>query len=476
MHNNKKVKVPRNTLANKIRQAGSQQNKNSLENMEIEYKSLEKAMKYAVKNAKKKAEKRAKNKKKDEAWIEKQKAKDKKKGIKRSAKEYRKLAKERRESQAYNRKVNAVMRANGVSRQTAEELITKKEKADKSKQRVKARKLNEWKKRLGVRDISDIKRALGVVKVKTPKELAETAERLRNKRQSVIDDGKRRVTFDFSNIDSTKIKDVRVKELEEAGLSLDDAVATAWLETQGNAKQTFRDPSLPGGTPRAWTQAEVYRARAMAIYAQEQEEQDIKDGRLSPNQAPEDMMGVGNEGKFFKWLSGANKDKAVYLPTNSRQRAQYSSGALLTSFDKALSHYLAGNSRLKKLILNKMAGMSDLKGTLAYSPLITNQDITSIFEGYNIAIAAQDDDAISREIMAIAEAVGVDLNAELDGRSVGEAIYFRAGVNPYPDQYDDLDFSINKKKSYGKYVNDNDLGWLDKLEQYKKMKGKNVLG
>ena len=77
--------------------------------------------------------------------------------------------------------------------------------------------------------------------------------------------------------------------------------------------------------------------------------------------------------------------------------------------------------------------------------------------------------------MALAEAVGVDLNAELDGRSVGEAIYFRDGVNPYPDQYDDLDFSINKKKSYGKYVDDNDLEWRGKLEQYKKMKGKNVL-
>ena len=121
-----------------------------------------------------------------------------------------------------------------------------------------------------------------------------------------------------------------------------------------------------------------------------------------------------------------------------------------------------------------MASISDLKGTLAYSPLISNQDITGIFEGYNIAIAAQDDDAISREIMALAEAVGVDLNAELDGKSVGEAIYFRDGVNPWPDQYDDLDFSLNKK-NYGKYVDDNGNGWTQMLENYKKMKGKNVL-
>lgn len=467
--------MPRSRLADKIRQAGNQRNKNSVKSLEKEYKELAGALSKAKKDAEKKAKKISKAKKKDKAWIKKQKAKDKKKGIKRSAKEYRKMAVERRETQAHNRKVNAVMRTKGVSRQRAEELIVKKENADKAKQRAKTMKLNAWKRQLGVKDMSDVQRALGIVKQKPKNVIAESAKRLRKQGSSVIDDGKNRLTFDFSKIDSSKISAKRVKELEEAGLTLDDAVATAWLETQGQARQTFRDPSLPGGTPRAWTQAEVYRARAMAIYAQEQEEQDIKDGRLSPNQAPADMMGKGNEGKFFKWLSGANKDKAVYLPTNSRQRAQYSSGALLTSFDKALSHYFAGNSRLKKLILNKMAGMSDLKGTLAYSPLISNQDITSIFEGYNIAIAAQDDDAISREIMALAEVVGVDLNAELDGRSVGEAIYFRDGVNPYPDQYDDLDFSINKKKSYGKYVDDNDLEWTNKLESYKKMKGKNVL-
>lgn len=465
--------MPRSRLADKIREAGSRRNKNSVENMEKEFKQLGSELEKAIKIADKKAKKRAKEKKKDKAWIKKQKEKDKKKGIKRSSKEYRKMAVERRETQTHNRKVNAVMRAKGVSRQTAEELIAEKEKAEKAKQRAKALKLNAWKKRLGIRDIADVKRALDDVDKRSDKELAETAERLRKKR-SVIDNGKHRVTFDFSNIDSTKIKSKRVKELEEAGLTLDDAVATAWLETQGNSKQTFRDPSLPGGKPREWTQAELYRARAMAIYAQEQEEQDIKDGRLPANQIPQDLMGKGNEDNFFKWVAGKNKDHNVYLPTTSRQRAQYSSGALLTSFDKALSHYLASNSRLKKLILNKMAGLSDLKGTLAYSPLISNQDITGIFEGYNIAIAAQDDDAISREIMALAEAVGVDLNAELDGRSVGEAIYFRDGVNPYPDQYEDLDFSINKK-NYGKYVDDNGSGWTQMLDNYKKMKGKNVL-
>lgn len=465
--------MPRSRLADKIREAGSRRNKNSLENMEKEFKQLGSELEKAIKIADKKAKKRAIEKKKDKAWIKKQKEKDKKKGIKRSGKEYREMAVERRETQTHNRKVNAVMRAKGVSRKTAEELIAEKEKADKSKQRAKSLKLNAWKKRLGVRDISDVKRALGKVDKRSDKELAETAERLR-KKTSVIDNGKHRVTFDFSNIDSTKIKSKRVKELEEYGLTLDDAVATAWLETQGNAKQTFRDPSLPGGKPREWTQAELYRARAMAIYAQEQEEQDIKDGRLPANQIPQDLMGKGNDDNFFKWVAGKNKDHDVYLPTTSRQRAKYSSGALLTSFDKALSHYLASNSRLKKLILNKMAGLSDLKGTLAYSPLISNQDITGIFEGYNIAIAAQDDDAISREIMALAEAVGVDLNAELDGRSVGEAIYFRDGVNPWPDQYEDLDFSKNKK-NYGKYVDDNGNGWVQMLDNYKKMKGKNVL-
>lgn len=466
--------MPRSRLADKIREAGSRRNKNSVENMEKEFKQLGSELEKAIKIADKKAKKRAKEKKKDKAWIKKQKEKEKKKGIKRSAKEYRKMAVERRETQTHNRKVNAVMRAKGVSRQTAEELIAEKEKSDKAKQRAKALKLNQWKKRLGVRDIADVKRALDKVEERSDKDLANTAERLRNKKTSVIDNGKHRVNFDFSKIDSTKIKADRVKELEEAGLTLDDAVATAWLETQGNSKQTFRDPSLPGGKPREWSQAELYRARAMAIYAQEQEEQDIKDGRLPANQIPQDLMGKGNEDNFFKWVAGKNKDYDVYLPTTSRQRAQYSSGALLTSFDKALSHYLASNSRLKKLILNKMAGLSDLKGTLAYSPLISNQDITGIFEGYNIAIAAQDDDAISREIMALAEAVGVDLNAELDGRSVGEAIYFRDGVNPYPDQYDDLDFSLNKK-NYGKYVDDNGNGWAQMLENYKKMKGKNVL-
>lgn len=465
--------MPRSRLADKIREAGSRRNKNSVENMEKEFKQLGSELEKAIKIADKKAKKRAKEKKKDNAWIKKQKEKDKKKGIKRSAKEYRKMAVERRETQAHNRKVNAVMKAKGVSRQTAEELIVEKEKADKAKQRAKSLKLNAWKKRLGIRDIADVKRALDKVEKRTDKELAETAERLR-KKTSVIDNGKHRVTFDFSNIDSTKIKSKRVKELEEAGLTLDDAVATAWLEAQGSTKQTFRDPSLPGGKPREWTQAELYRARAMAIYAQEQEEQDIKDGRLPAYQMPQDLMGQGNDDNFFKWVAGKNKDYDVYLPTTSRQRAQYSSGALLTSFDKALSHYLAGNSRLKKLILNKMASISDLKGTLAYSPLISNQDITGIFEGYNIAIAAQDDDAISREIMALAEAVGVDLNAELDGKSVGEAIYFRDGVNPWPDQYDDLDFSLNKK-NYGKYVDDNGDGWTQMLENYKKMKGKNVL-
>jgi hypothetical protein len=465
--------MPRSRLADKIREAGSRRNKNSVENMEKEFKQLGSELEKAIKIADKKAKKRAKEKKKDKAWIKKQKEKDRKKGIKRSAKEYRKMAVERRETQTHNRKVNAVMRAKGVSRQTAEELIAEKEKAEKAKQRAKAIKLNAWKKRLGIRDIADVKRALDDVDKRSDKELAETAERLRKKR-SVIDNGKHRVTFDFSNIDSTKIKSKRVKELEEAGLTLDDAVATAWLEAQGSTKQTFRDPSLPGGKPREWTQAELYRARAMAIYAQEQEEQDIKDGRLPAYQMPQDLMGQGNDDNFFKWVAGKNKDYDVYLPTTSRQRAQYSSGALLTSFDKALSHYLAGNSRLKKLILNKMASISDLKGTLAYSPLISNQDITGIFEGYNIAIAAQDDDAISREIMALAEAVGVDLNAELDGKSVGEAIYFRDGVNPWPDQYDDLDFSLNKK-NYGKYVDDNGDGWTQMLENYKKMKGKNVL-
>lgn len=465
--------MPRSRLADKIREAGSRRNKNSVENMEKEFRQLGSELEKAIKIADKKAKKRAKEKKKDKAWIKKQKEKDKKKGIKRSAKEYREMAVERRETQTHNRKVNAVMRAKGVSRQTAEELIAEKEKADKSKQRAKTLKLNAWKKRLGVRDIADVKRALYKVDKRSDKELAETAERLR-KKTSVIDNGKHRVTFDFSNIDSTKIKSKRVKELEEAGLTLDDAVATAWLEAQGSTKQTFRDPSLPGGKPREWSQAELYRARAMAIYAQEQEEQDIKDGRLPAHQMPQDLMGKGNDDNFFKWVSGKNKDHDVYLPTTSRQRAQYSSGALLTSFDKALSHYLAGNSRLKKLIMNKMASISDLKGTLAYSPLISNQDITGIFEGYNIAIAAQDDDAISREIMALAEAVGVDLNAELDGRSVGEAIYFRDGVNPYPDQYEDLDFSKNKK-NYGKYVDDNGNGWTQMLENYKKMKGKNVL-
>lgn len=465
--------MPRSRLADKIREAGSRRNKNSVENMEKEFKQLGSELEKAIKIADKKAKKRAIEKKKDKAWIKKQKEKDKKKGIKRSAKEYREMAVERRETQTHNRKVNAVMRAKGVSRQTAEELIAEKEKAEKAKQRAKAIKLNAWKKRLGVRDIADVKRALDDVDKRSDKELAETAERLRKKR-SVIDNGKHRVTFDFSNIDSTKIKSKRVKELEEAGLTLDDAVATAWLEAQGSTKQTFRDPSLPGGKPREWTQAELYRARAMAIYAQEQEEQDIKDGRLPAYQMPQDLMGQGNDDNFFKWVAGKNKDYDVYLPTTSRQRAQYSSGALLTSFDKALSHYLAGNSRLKKLILNKMASISDLKGTLAYSPLISNQDITGIFEGYNIAIAAQDDDAISREIMALAEAVGVDLNAELDGKSVGEAIYFRDGVNPWPDQYDDLDFSLNKK-NYGKYVDDNGNGWTQMLENYKKMKGKNVL-
>lgn len=467
--------MPRSRLADKIREAGSRRNKNSVQSLEKEYKELAGALSKAKKDAEKKAKKVAKAKKKDKNWIKKQKAKDKKKGIKRSAKEYRKLAVERRETQAHNRKVNSVMRAKGVSRQTAEELIATKEKTEKSRQRAKTMKLNAWKKQLGVKDLNDVKRALGIVEPKSKNEIAESAKRLRKQGSSVIDDGKHRVSFDFSKIDASKIAQKRVKELEQAGLTLDDAVATAWLETQGQARQTFRDPSLPGGKPRGWTQAELYRARAMSIYAQEQEEQDIKNGKLSPAQAPVDMMGKGNEAQFFKWVGAQNKDYDVYLPTTSRQRAQYSSGALLTSFDKALSHYLASNSRLKKLILNKMAGFSDLAGTLAYSPLISNQDITSIFEGYNVAIAAQDDDAISREIMALAEAVGVDLNADLDGKSVGEAIYFRDGVNPYPDQYDDLDFSINKKKSYGKYVDDNGNGWVDTLNHYKKMKGKNVL-
>lgn len=467
--------MPRSRLADKIRQVGNQRNKNSIKSLEKEYKELAGALSKAKKDAEKKAKKVAKAKKKDKDWIKKQKAKDKKKGIKRSAKEYRKLAVERRETQAHNRKVNSVMRAKGVSRQTAEELIVAKEKTEKSRQRAKTMKLNAWKKQLGVKDLNDVKRALGIVEPKTKNEIAESAKRLRKQGSSVIDDGKHRVIFDFSKIDASKIAQKRIKELEQAGLTLDDAVATAWLETQGQARQTFRDPSLPGGKPRGWTQAELYRARAMSIYAQEQEEQDIKNGKLSPAQAPVDMMGKGNEAQFFKWVGAQNKDYDVYLPTTSRQRAQYSSGALLTSFDKALSHYLASNSRLKKLILNKMAGFSDLAGTLAYSPLISNQDITSIFGGYNVAIAAQDDDAISREIMALAEAVGVDLNAELDGKSVGEAIYFRDGVNPYPDQYDDLDFSVDKSKSYGKYVDDNGNGWVDTLNHYKKMKGKNVL-
>ena len=467
--------MPRSRLADKIREAGSKRNKNSVKSLEKEYKELAGALSKAKKDAEKKAKKVANAKKKDKAWIKKQKAKDKKKGIKRSAKEYRKLAVERRETQAHNRKVNSVMRANGVNRQTAEELIATKEKAEKSRQRAKTIKLNAWKKQLGVKDLNDVKRALGIVEPKSKNEIAESARILRKQGSSVIDDGKHRVTFDFSKIDASKIAQKRIKELEQAGLTLDDAVATAWLETQGQARQTFRDPSLPGGKPRGWTQAELYRARAMAIYAQEQEEQDIKNGKLSPAQAPVDLMGKRNEAQFFKWVGAQNKDYDVYLPTTSRQRAQYSSGALLTSFDKALSHYLASNSRLKKLILNKMAGFSDLAGTLAYSPLISNQDITSIFEGYNVAIAAQDDDAISREIMALAEAVGVDLNAELDGKSVGEAIYFRDGVNPYPDQYDDLDFSVDKSKSYGKYVDDNGNGWVDTLNHYKNMKGKNVL-
>ena len=467
--------MPRSRLADKIREAGSKRNKNSVQSLEKEYKELAGALSKAKKDAEKKAKKVANAKKKDKAWIKKQKAKDKKKGIKRSAKEYRKLAAERRETQAHNRKVNSVMRANGVSRQTAEELIATKEKTEKSRQRAKTMKLNAWKKQLGVKDLNDVKRALGIVEPKSKNEIAESAKRLRKQGSSVIDDGKHRVTFDFSKIDASKIAQKRVKELEQAGFTLDDAVATAWLEIQGQARQTFRDPSLPGGKPRGWTQAELYRARAMSIYAQEQEEQDIKDGKLPPAHAPVDLMGKGNEAQFFKWVGAQNKDYDVYLPTTSRQRAQYSSGALLTSFDKALSHYLASNSRLKKLILNKMAGFSDLAGTLAYSPLISNQDITSIFEGYNVAIAAQDDDAISREIMALAEAVGVDLNAELDGKSVGEAIYFRDGVNPYPDQYDDLDFSVDKSKSYGKYVDDNGNGWVDTLNHYKKMKGKNVL-
>lgn len=467
--------MPRSRLADKIREAGSKRNKNSVKSLEKEYKELASALSKAKKDAEKKAKKVANAKKKDKAWIKKQKTKDKKKGIKRSAKEYRKLAVERRETQAHNRKVNSVMRAKGVSRQTAEELIATKEKTEKSRQRAKTMKLNAWKKQLGVKDLNDVKRALGIVEPKSKNEIAESAKRLRKQGSSVIDDGKHRVTFDFSKIDASKIAQKRVKELEQAGLTLDDAVATAWLETQGQARQTFRDPSLPGGKPRGWTQAELYRARAMSIYAQEQEEQDIKNGKLSPSHVPVDLMGKGNEAQFFKWVGAQNKDYDVYLPTTSRQRAQYSSGALLTSFDKALSHYLASNSRLKKLILNKMAGFSDLAGTLAYSPLISNQDITSIFEGYNVAIAAQDDDAISREIMALAEAVGVDLNAELDGKSVGEAIYFRDGVNPYPDQYDDLDFSVDKSKSYGKYVDDNGNGWVDTLNHYKKMKGKNVL-
>lgn len=467
--------MPRSRLADKIREAGSKLNKNSVKSLEKEYQELAGALSKAKKDSEKKAKKVAKAKKKDKDWIKKQKAKDKKKGIKRSAKEYRKLAVERRETQAHNRKVNSVMRAKGVSRQTAEELIATKEKTEKSRQRAKTMKLNAWKKQLGVKDLNDVKRALGIVEPKSKNEIAESAKRLRKQGSSVIDDGKHRVIFDFSKIDASKIAQKRIKELEQAGLTLDDAVATAWLETQAQARQTFRDPSLPGGKPRGWTQAELYRARAMSIYAQEQEEQDIKNGKLSPAQAPVDMMGKGNEAQFFKWVGAQNKDYDVYLPTTSRQRAQYSSGALLTSFDKALSHYLASNSRLKKLILNKMAGFSDLAGTLAYSPLISNQDITSIFEGYNVAIAAQDDDAISREIMALAEAVGVDLNAELDGKSVGEAIYFRDGVNPYPDQYDDLDFSVDKSKSYGKYVDDNGNGWVDTLNHYKKMKGKNVL-
>lgn len=458
--------MPRSRLGDLITEIGK--NKNNGGGLAREYKALESSLKKYNKAKKKKADKDKKNKAKDNAWIKKQKEKDKKNGVTRSAKEYRKLAVERRETQAYNRKVNAVMRTMGVSRQTAEELIIKKEKAEKSKQRAKALKLSQWKKQLGVKNLDSINSAF------EQRKIAYSAKNLKNKGKSIIDDGRNHISFDFSKIDASKINKERVTELQEAGLKLDDAVATAWLETQGPARQTFRDPALPGGKPRGWTQAELYRARAMAIDAQVQEEEDIKKGILPPHQAPQDMMGKGNEAKFFSWVGAQNENKAVYLPTTSRQRSQYSSGALMSSFDKALSHYLSGNSRLKKLIMNKMAGFSDLKGTLSYSPLITNQDITSIFEGYRIAIAAQDDDAISREIMSLAEAVGVDLNAELDGKSVVEAIYFRNGPNPYADQYEDLDFSINKN-SYTNFVDKSDLVWVEKLNKYKKMKGKTVL-
>lgn len=429
------------------------------------------------KAVKKVSERNKANNKKDKAKAKKLKEKDEKKGLKvLSDKEYVAIAKSQRLESARKNKISRIRRETNATEEEAEKIYEVREKKAKRAEALRRNRLNKKKEKLGFanKEITAVYTALKIIDPDLSKKITNKARQLKREKAHTITDGNQKVTFDFSKIHPDDINQAKVYFYLKRGLNVKDAVAVSYLESD-KSTQIFRDPRLPGGTPREWTKADIYSARALAVDVQKEEMQNVKKGKLKPSEIPDDLMGPGNERNFFSWLGAQNKDNKVYLPTTSTQRRKYSKGALMTSFSKALKAYFPPKSKVKDLILNKMAECGNLEDLLRNNPLITNQDITDIFTGYRIAVAATDDDAISRTIMNLAEAVGVDLDKEIDGSNVGEAIYFRdKSIFIYPDQWADLDFS-GKNGSYDSYLKKKGTGWVDVVEKYQSEKGKQII-
>ena len=364
--------------------------------------------------------KKAKRKEAEKKIIAKLQKDDEKAGIKSSMKEYRKEAKNIYDEREINRKMSRLIK-NGYTPEDAlkkinsdTKLTKRKYLRDVYKRNIKQYKLEQAKKAnpntWSAPDDAQLRRSVGKVSKMKPIE-----------RKS----GRYSVKLEFHDVDYDKLDKNKVFDLIKKGHSYTDAIAIAHLDSK---QRLMFGNKAPGVTHRNWTQGEIYQLIKAGDKTQASNEKAYKNGKLK--QLPQDDIGKGNEENLFRMLRAQGAGQKVYRPATFNEREAYSSMALLTSLDKMLTFYFGDDDELKDFIMKKANSKGRrLREYISHQAILSNMDFANLF-GYNLGSSLMDYDQIADSLVNLCRALGIDVNAPLNGGAgVGERAYALGGLN-----------------------------------------------
>lgn len=416
-----------------------------------------------VENTIKRYEKQQNNRRNKEKVIKRQLMKqDAKKGVTRPNTEYIALAKERQFKRSHSHKL-ANLKKKGLTYEQAKASILK----DLHKQKNEIKRAR-FKKEALINKIAKVKspNALTPAEEKKVKQAVGRVKRLPDITRS---HGRYNLNLSFKDLNYDSLNKNSVKELLAKGRTYNDAVAITHLNEK--PRMQFGNKA-PGLVHRKWKQGELYDLIKFGDKAQVENQKDFKAGKIPV--LPKDDIGVGNEENLFNRLKAQGEGSKIYRPAKSSERQQYSSYALLTSLEKMLDVYF-GDDILKTLILNKAASKGvGLRQHISAQGIVSNLDFTNLF-GYALGDSLLDTDRVGDAVVNLARSLGIDVNAELEGISVGERAYMLGGLNAK-----DVELLRNaklkykgllldpSKKSYK--VNKKDKRYEKLIEKYEKIK------